>query len=101
LTLLVGWQEGHPACEKLSGGMLAGYLSGARCRFAYGPADGTATHCLLLQYIQIGFTFPVLAHPGSPGQKALKWMLLLLSLLLSFFHFFQSIIISVIVGELT
>jgi len=22
LTLLVGWQEGHPACEKLSGGML-------------------------------------------------------------------------------
>ena len=23
LTLLVGWQEGHPACEKLSGGLLA------------------------------------------------------------------------------
>jgi len=23
LTLLVGWQEGHPACEKLSGGVLA------------------------------------------------------------------------------
>jgi len=48
LTLLVGWQEGHPACKKLSGGMLAGYLSGARCRLAYGPADATATHCLLL-----------------------------------------------------
>jgi len=26
-----------------------GYLSGAMCRFAYGPADATATHCLLLQ----------------------------------------------------
>ena len=26
-----------------------GYLSGARCRLAYGPANGTATHCLLLQ----------------------------------------------------
>jgi len=26
-----------------------GYLSGARCRLAYGPADATATHCLLLQ----------------------------------------------------
>ena len=26
-----------------------GYLSGARCRLAYGPADSTATHCLLLQ----------------------------------------------------
>ena len=23
LTLLVGWQEGHPACKKLSGGLLA------------------------------------------------------------------------------
>jgi len=26
-----------------------GYLSGARCRLAYDPADATATHCLLLQ----------------------------------------------------
>jgi len=49
LTLLVGRQEGHPACKKLSGGCWLGYLSGARCRLAYGPADSTATHCLLLQ----------------------------------------------------
>jgi len=42
LTLLVGRQEGHPACIKLSGGVLM-------CRLAYGPADATATHCLLLQ----------------------------------------------------
>jgi len=26
-----------------------GYLSGARCRLAYGPAGVTATHCFLLQ----------------------------------------------------
>ena len=39
LTLLVGRQEG---------GVLA-WLSGARCRLAQGPADATATHCLLLQ----------------------------------------------------
>ena len=26
-----------------------GCLTGARCRLAYGPADGSATHCLLLQ----------------------------------------------------
>ena len=41
-----------------------GYLSKARCRFAYGPADPIATHCLLLQEIQIGFgfTFLVPAH---------------------------------------
>jgi len=50
LTLLVGRQEGHPACKKLSGGVLAcGYLSAARCRLAYGSADATATRCLLLQ----------------------------------------------------
>ena len=48
LTLLVGWQEGHPACKKLSGGMLA-WLSGMRRRLAYSPADATATHYLLLQ----------------------------------------------------
>ena len=49
LTLLVGRQEGHAACKKLSGGCWRGYLSGARCRLAYGPADDTANHCLLLQ----------------------------------------------------
>ena len=47
LTLLVGRQEGHPACKKLSGGMLA-WLSGMGCRLAYSP-DATATHYLLLQ----------------------------------------------------
>jgi len=48
LTLLVGQQEGHPTCKKLSGRVQA-WLSGARCRLAYSPADATATHCLLLQ----------------------------------------------------
>ena len=107
-AMLVWRQEGHPACKKLSGEVLAwlviclesgadlhmpswchchslslapvksrlvlpiwyrltrvvpdkgplngcvvgcwrGYLSGSRCRLAYGPADATATHCLLLQ----------------------------------------------------
>ena len=67
----VGRQEGHPACKKLSGGMLA-WLSGMRCRLAYGPANATATHYLLLHKIQIGFnlpgfTFLVSAHPGGPG----------------------------------
>ena len=49
LTLLVGWQEGHPACKKLRGGYWHGYLSGVRCRLAYGSADATGTHALLLQ----------------------------------------------------
>ena len=49
LTLLVGQQEGLSAFKKLIGGCWRGYLSGAMCRLAYGPADATATHCLLLQ----------------------------------------------------
>ena len=49
LMLLVGWQEGHPACKNWVVGCWRGYLSEARCRLAYGPADATATHCLLLQ----------------------------------------------------
>jgi len=49
LTLLVGRQEGHPAYKNRVVGCWRGYLSGVRCRLAYGPADATATHCLLLQ----------------------------------------------------
>jgi len=49
LTLLVGRQEGHPACKKLSVVFWGSYLSGAMCRFAHGPADANVTHCLLLQ----------------------------------------------------
>jgi len=41
-----------------------GYLSGARCRLAYGPADATATHCLLLQWNPDWF---YLSGTGSPG----------------------------------
>jgi len=64
LMLFVGRQEGHPACKKLSG-----YLTGARCRLAYGPADATVS---CLSKIQIGFSFLVPTHPGSLGQRAVK-----------------------------
>ena len=49
LMLLAGRQEGHLASKKLSGGVLAWLSVWARCRLAYGPADATATQCLLLQ----------------------------------------------------
>jgi len=43
----VGWAAGRESSlQELSGGVL---LCGARCRFAYGPSDATATHCLILQ----------------------------------------------------
>ena len=48
LTLLVGRQEGHPACKKLSGGCWRGYLSGERCRLAYGPADATVSIIIII-----------------------------------------------------
>ena len=44
LTLLVGRQEGHPACKNWGAGMVICVEQGA-----YGPADVTATRCLLLQ----------------------------------------------------
>jgi len=49
-----------------------GYLSGAKCRFAYGPADATATHYLSFQsdwFYLPGFTFLHPAHPGSSGHS--------------------------------
>jgi len=51
LTLLAGRQEGHPDCKKQSGGVLAWLSVGSEVHMAlaYGPADATATHCLLLQ----------------------------------------------------
>ena len=49
LTLLVGRQEGHRPVKNWVVGYWHGYLSGAICRLAYGPADATATHCLLFQ----------------------------------------------------
>jgi len=58
-TLSVGQQEGHPACNKVSAGMVICLERGA-----YGPADPTATHCLLLQQNPDWF---YLSGTGSPG----------------------------------
>ena len=47
-----------------------GYLSGARCRFAYGPADAaTALHYLWDWFYLPGFTFLVPAYPGGTGRS--------------------------------
>ena len=70
LTLLIGRQEGHPACKKSRVvGCWCGCLSEARCRLAYGPADATVS---CFSKIQSGFTFLVPADLGSPGKKAVK-----------------------------
>jgi len=84
LTLLVGRQEGHPACKNWAVWCWCGSLSGTRCRFAYGPANAAATHYLLLQWTQISLTFLVLDHMGSPGKRAIaiKRVLLLFAQLM-------------------
>ena len=67
LMLLVGQQEGHPACKKY--GVMRwwrGYLSGARCKwFAYGSADATATP-------SERFILLVPAYPGCLGKRPLN-----------------------------
>jgi len=69
LTLLVGRQEGHPACKKTEwwgAGML---ICLERC------ADFHMAQLMPLPLTvscQIGFTFLVPAHLGSPGQRAFK-----------------------------
>ena len=58
LTLSVGQQEGHPGSKKLRG-------------------------VVLLQWNPDWFTFLVLGHPGSPGQRAVKRLCVLYCLTLS------------------
>ena len=74
LTLLVGRQDGHPACKKLSGGVLAWSSVCSEVQTCMHMAQlmllpVTVSCC---SKIQIGFTFLVLAHPGSPEQRAVK-----------------------------
>jgi len=45
----LGGRKGIRPVKNWVVGCWRGYLSGTRCRLAYGPADATATHCLLFQ----------------------------------------------------
>ena len=45
----LGGRKGNRPAKNWVVGCWRGYLSGARCRLAYGPADASATQCLLLQ----------------------------------------------------
>jgi len=74
LTLLVGLQEGHPVCEKLSGGMMAWLCIWVKVQTCIWPSW---CHCHSLSLAPVnpdwlylpGFTFLVPAHPGTPGQN--------------------------------
>ena len=72
LTLLVGWQEGHPACRKTEwwgAGVVICLERGADLHMAQLMALPLTISCF--SKIQIGFTFLLQAHLGSPD----KWPL--------------------------
>jgi len=73
LTLLVGRQEGHLACKKLSGEVLA-WLSVwsevQTCIMAQLMPLPLTVSCF--SKIQIGFTYLVLAHPVVPEKGPLN-----------------------------
>ena len=77
LTLLVGRQEGHPACKKLEWwgtGMVICLERDADLHVAQLMPLPLIVSCF--SKIQTGFTFLVPARPGSPGKRVVKQMCL-------------------------
>ena len=75
LMLLIGWQEGHPACNKVEWWGVGVVICLEWC------ADLHMSQLMPLPLtvscfskIQIGFTFLVPAHLGRPGKRAVKWV---------------------------
>ena len=74
LTLLVGRQEGHPACknEWWGTGMVICLERDADLHMAQLMPLPLTVSCF--SKIQIGFTFLVPAHPGTLRKRAVKWV---------------------------
>ena len=73
LTLLVGRQEGHPAgkkTERWGAGVVICLERGAGLHTAERISLPLTVSCF--SKIQIGFTFLVPAHLGSPGQRVVR-----------------------------
>jgi len=70
--LLVGRQEGHPACKKrvVGAGVVIRLERGADLHTAQLMPLPLTVSCF--SKIQIGFTFLVPAHVGSPGKGPLN-----------------------------
>ena len=80
LTLLVGRQEGHPACKKTEWwgvGVVICLERDSDLHMAQLMPLPLTVSCF--SKIQIGFTFLVPSHPGSPGKKAVKRVCVCLS----------------------
>jgi len=70
LTVLVGRQEGHVKKRWWGAGMVVCLERGADLHMAQLMPLPLTASCF--SKIQIVFTFLVLAHTGSPGQRAIK-----------------------------
>jgi len=73
VTLLVGRQEGHPACKKTEwwvSGVVICLELGADLHMAQLMPLPLTVSCF--SEMQIGFTFLVPADLGSPGKRAVK-----------------------------
>ena len=72
LTLLVGRQEGHPACKKWGDGGGGHWL----VRIEWQPAGWSVCLPLLIFpcTIKSRSSLLALAHPGGPGKRAVKWL---------------------------
>ena len=84
LTLLVGRQEGHPACKKLSGGVLAWLSAWSEVQTCTWPSwCHCHSHSLSLASVKsrLVFTFLVPAHLFIPRKRAVKRVCVLLATL--------------------
>ena len=98
LTLLVGWQEGHPACKKLSGEMLAWLSVWGEVQICIWPS-WCHSHSLSLApvnpdcFYSPGFTFLVPAHLGSPrhspGDRKMVVVVVVVVVYFSYFHMIE------------
>jgi len=72
LTLLVGWQEGHPACKKWGDGRGGHWL----VRMEWRPAGWSLCLSLLIFPCTIKSRSSLLspAHPDGPRKRAVKWL---------------------------
>jgi len=79
MMLLVGWQEGHPACKKTewwNAGMFIRLVQGADLHMAQLMPLPLSICCCSKSRLVLPswFAFLVLAHPACPRQRAVKWV---------------------------
>jgi len=64
LTLLIGWQEGHPTCKKLSGGMLPWLSAWVEVQICMWPSR---CNCHSLSLAPVNPDWFYLSDAGLPG----------------------------------